>query len=57
MSTKKLRSQAPWWLSLALAALGILGQWSQRETETNASTNREAIEVLLEALSECQAAK
>lgn len=57
MSRGNLKSQAPWWLSLALAALGILGQWSQQETKTNASTNREAIEVLLEALSECQGAK
>ena len=51
---KKIKQQAPWWLSLALAAMGAFQQWTLQGHGERESANSEAIHVLIEALMECQ---
>jgi len=50
----KIRQQAPWWLSLALAGMGAFQQWTLQRHGDRESSNGEAIHVLIEALMECQ---
>ena len=50
----KIRQHAPWWLSLALAAMGAFQQWTLQGHGERESVNGEAIHVLIEALQECQ---
>ena len=50
----KIRQQAPWWLSLALAAMGAFQQWTLQGHGERESTNGEAIHALIGALMECQ---
>ncbi len=51
---EKIRQQAPWWLSLALAAMGVFQQWALQGHGERESANSEAIHVLIEALQQCQ---
>ena len=50
----KLRAQAPWWVSAGLVLLGILQEYLRQAGEVRETTNGQAIDVLLEALRQCQ---
>ena len=51
---EKIRWHVPWWLSLALAVMGVFQQWALQGHGERESSNGEAIHVLIGALRECQ---
>ena len=53
--SEQFKQYAPWWLGLALALVGAVQQVFLQQGGAESSINREMIQIMVDALRECQA--